>query len=793
MSSILDSLLVAPPAVSKEEIAAIADNFFNIQGEVNELGGERDRNYLVSSPSGQFLLKVANKAEDDSILAMQCGALKHITRCAPNLCVPKLRKTKQQEDWAIFDASNGETLRARVFNYLPGKPIGQSAENQEMLFNLGETIAKLNIALRSFNHPASQHALAWNIQCLDQLAGLLPHLKTPEESDLVSYVLENFLARVKPQLPNCKHQVIHNDICFHNALVQLEHPTKIAGVFDFGDMVYGPLIQDLANPAAEIPAGTSEPLRHSAALIAGYHTTLPLERLEIALLPDMISARLALCLLLEAWADSTTAWQDNREHLDGWHQKCVDMLRKISQSPKGDFEQQIRASCSVNDLFVDPNLTNKANAASDKETAWSKRLQYIGNANYYAYEKPLHLARGEGVWLYDTNNDRYLDAYNNVPHAGHCHPALNSAIAEQTAKLNTNTRYLYDVAAEYAEKICSTLPTGLDTCYFVSSGSEANDLAWRLATHWTKNSGALVLDHAYHGITEATYAFSPAEYSSCEKSFPHVGLFAAPDDYRGPWKRDDPDRGAHYAAYLANGIEQLQAKGHRPAALYLDMIMSSDGVFHPPPGYLESVFKQVHQSGGLCIADEVQSGFGRTGKHLWGFEFGTTTPDIVTLGKPIAGGYPMGLVITRKEVAEAFSDQGDFFSTTGGNPVACVAALTMLQIVKQENLMQNADKVGTELANGIRSLSEKFSIIGDVRGSGLFIGVEIICGDGDIAPSALHTKDIVNGLRGRGILIGSDGKHNNVLKIRPPMVFNESNTDFFLQTFDNVLTDLSLL
>lgn len=790
MPSILNSLLVAPPAVSKDEVVTIADKFFNIRGETKALGGERDRNYLVNAESGQFLLKIANKSEDDSILSMQCNALEHIARCAPDLRVPRLHKTHQQESWAIFETHNGETLRARLFDYLPGQSIGQNAENPEMLFNLGGAIAKLNTALRGFNHPASQHALAWNIQCVDLLADLLPHLKTSEESDLVSHVLEIFLERVKPQLPYCKHQVIHNDVSFHNALVQLDNPAEIAGIFDFGDMVYGPLVQDLANPAAEIPAGSAEPLHHSAALISGYHAISPLEKLEIALLPDMISARLALCLLLEAWADSTTDWQDDREHIDGWHHKCVDMLRKIKHSPKGSFERQIRSSCAIHETNTDPKRTSNGHA--DKETAWNKRLQFIGNAHYYAYEKPLHLVRGDGVWLYDTNGDRYLDAYNNVPHAGHCHPALNFAIAEQTSKLNTNTRYLYDVAADYAEKICSTLPTGLDTCYFVSSGSEANDLAWRLATHWSGNSGALVLENAYHGITDATYALSPAEYKSCTKSFSHVGQFAAPDDYRGPWKRSDPDRGAHYAEYVSDAIQQLKTKGHQPAALYLDMIMSSDGVFTPPPGYLESVFPQVHRSGGLCIADEVQSGFGRTGKHMWGFEFGTATPDIVTLGKPIAGGYPMGLVITRKEIAETFSHQTDFFSTTGGNPVACAAALTMLQIVEQENLMQNADKVGKALADGLRSLSKKFSIIGDVRGSGLFIGVEIICGDDDITPSASLTKNIVNGLRNRRILVGSDGKHHNVLKIRPPMVFDNANTDFFLQMFDNVLTDLTL-
>ena len=370
---------------------------------------------------------------------------------------------------------------------------------------------------------------------------------------------------------------------------------------------------------------------------------------------------------------------------------------------------------------------------------------------------------------------------------GHCHPRVVAAIAKQTATLNTNTRYLYDALPAYAENITSTLPPQLDTCFFVSSGSEANDLAWRLSKIWTGQTGGLVIENAYHGVTDAVYDLSPAEALDTSTLKSHIQEINAPDDYRGPWKRDDPDRGLHYAAYAAEAIDRLIQKGHSPAAFFMDMIMSSSGIIAPLPLYTEEVYNRVKNAGGLFVADEVQSGFGRLGKAMWGFEMAGVTPDIVTFGKPIAAGYPMGLVVTRKEIAEKFERYSEFFSTTGGNPVACAAANMVLQVIEDEELMHNADSIGNLLLDGIRKLAERYPIIGDVRGSGLFIGVELIKDTETLEPAALEAKSITDALRNEGVLIGVDGIHSNVLKIRPPMVINESNANFLLQTLQKVL------
>ena len=768
--------------ISQAEASHIALHYFGVVGDIEFLGGERDCNFLIRGDKQNVTLKIANPAEDDSILDMQCRALQHIGRYSVDAPVPRVIQTLDGSNWATLSRESGEQLRARLFGYMEGIPIPQGASDSSLLFNLGKSVASVNMALRGYMHCAAQHSLAWNTQAFEQLSSLTEYIRDSDERKLVELTFQRFKTNVKPFLGNCRSQVIHNDITYHNTVVDPQDMTTITGIYDFGDMVYGPLVQDLSNPASEVPAGSGDPLSGSARVIAGFHSVLPLEDLEFRLLPDLMAARLASCILLEKWADAENSWTDERDHLDNWYEKCVTTLRLILDTPTLEIENLFRSSCGLS-----RRSNNLVTCENDSEKAWALRQRHLGNANYFAYEKPIHMVKGEGVWLHGVDGKRYLDVYNNVPHVGHCHPRITDAINRQTAALNTNTRYMYDVANQYAERITATLPEGLDSCYFVSSGSEANDLAWRLATTWTGNRGGLVLDNAYHGITDITFALSPAEYRFRDQSFPHIATFSGPDDFRGEWKRDDPQRGRNFAQYVKTAIDTLGERDYKPAALFLDMVMSSNGIFTPPPDYLETLFDLVNKSGALCVADEVQSGFGRTGKHMWGFEFGNVTPDIVTFGKPIAGGYPMGLVVTRKEIARHFENQGDFFSTTGGNPVACAAAMAMLDVLEKEQLMGHAETVGNYLMEGLKQLSAEFPIIGDIRGSGLFVGVELIMNRETLEPATHQAELILNELSEDGVLIGRDGVNHNVLKIRPPMVFRHGHVDIFIEKFRKVL------
>jgi 4-aminobutyrate aminotransferase-like enzyme/Ser/Thr protein kinase RdoA (MazF antagonist) len=782
---LLESLTVAPPNISAEEVAAIAETQFAIDGTVKLLGGERDKNFLVSNEWGNTLIKVANSSEDNALLEMQCQALEHIERYAPDLPVPRLIRTEQGNAWATVQTVRRESLRVRAFTYLPGIPVDHAPMDSGLMKNLGRIVARLDYALRGFFHPSCGHNIAWDVQRLDQLEDLLEYVVDPDEKSLIEQTINAFKHEIKPKLGGFRAQAIHNDVSFHNTVVDPASPTQVTGVFDFGDMIYGPLIQDLANAAVEIPVGSDDALARSAEIVAGFHEIIPLEDKEISALPGLFAARLAQCLILESWSDTEITWTDDRDHLDGWRSKCVTTLTEIHKTGFDELENLLRAVCGLPE-----SLSGKIEQQPNFEKALANRNQFLGNAGYIAYDNPIHLSRGEGVWLIDHQGKRYLDAYNNVPHAGHCHPRIVSAISRQTAKLNTNTRYVYDIAASYAERLSDTLPKGLDACYFVSSGSEANDLAWRLATTWTSHSGALILEHAYHGVTEAIDAMSPSEGKNGNSHVDHVVEITAPDDYRGPWKRSDPERGRKYAAYADDAIRQLKSRGYAPAAFFMDMIMSSSGIFAPATGYLEAVFHSVHNAGGLCIADEVQSGFGRMGTHMWGFEAGNVIPDIVTFGKPIAGGYPMGLVVTTREIADRFEQTTDFFSTTGGNPVACAAAMAMLEIIEDESLMENARRIGTEIVSGIQALSSRFPIIGDVRGSGLFIGVELVKDRQTLEPASYETQRVMNTLRNNGVLVGMDGIYGNVLKIRPPMIFSTHHVETLLYQLENALSTI---
>ena len=790
MNSNLDSLCVIPPEVSIDKVKEVALFQFGFTGSVSELGGERDRNFLIKHSKDDlrgkdFLLKFANASENDQLLDMQCAALKHIQQINPTIPVPRLIPTKEGKQWASVQLNASESVRVRAFTFLPGISIDDVLKDSGLMKNLGRMVASLDFSLRGFFHPSAKHSLAWDIQHLDQLEELVKYLPKAEEKELVEKTLKTFKENIKPQLGNLRSQIIHNDISYHNTVVEPGNSSIIAGIFDFGDMVYGPMIQNLAIPAAEVPVDCVDPLARSAEIVAGYHEVIPLEDEEFKILPGLIAARLAMQLLLESWAEAEISWTDDREFMSGWREKSTCLLKTILELGPRELENLFRTSCGKVPIVQNSQSTNQP--STNIKQAMQRRNRFLGNANYIEYDRHLHVIHGEGVWLWDAQGNQLLDAYNNVPHAGHCHPRIVSAIAKQTATLNSNTRYHYDVAMDYAEKITSTLPEALEVCYFVSSGSEANDLAWRLATSYTGNRGGLILENAYHGITEATYALTPAEMKNKSTTFQHIAEITAPDDYRGPWKRNNPESGRRYAEYAKEAIARLESTGQRPAAFFMDMIMSSSGIFSPAPGYLENIYAIVRAAGGLCVADEVQSGFGRTGKNMWGFQSGNVIPDIVTFGKPIAGGYPMGLVVTTREIATKFAQSCDFFSTTGGNPVACAAALAMLQVIEDEQLMENADKTGELLMAGIRELATRYPLIGDVRGSGLFIGVELVKDRQTLEPATDEASEIVNHCRDNNVLIGADGILGNVLKIRPPMVFNNSHTRILLKALEKAI------
>jgi 4-aminobutyrate aminotransferase-like enzyme len=414
--------------------------------------------------------------------------------------------------------------------------------------------------------------------------------------------------------------------------------------------------------------------------------------------------------------------------------------------------------------------------------AVDRRLGWFGSASVLFYQQPLRMARADGVWMFDADGRRYLDLYNNVPSVGHSHPRVVEAICKQLGLLNIHTRYLNHVVDRYAERLLATFPDAIDRVVLTCTGSEANDLALRVAQATTGGTGFIVTESAYHGNTAAVTDVSPS--SRPGRALPlHVRAIPPPEMFRC----SDGDPGRRFAASVTEAIADLERNGVRLAGLLVDTIFSSDGVYADPPGFLGPAVAAVRARGGMFIADEVQPGFGRTGASLWGFARHGVEPDIVTMGKPMGNGFPMGGVAMRAALLDRFTADVKYFNTFGGNPVAAAAGLAVLDTIRDEALTENARSVGGYLADGLREIGKRHEEIGDVRGAGLFIGLELVRDRESKTPAPQIASDLINGLRRRGILVGAAGRYGNTLKIRPPLCFTKDNADLFIIACDEVL------
>ncbi|RFB81719.1 aspartate aminotransferase family protein [Rhizobium leguminosarum bv. trifolii] len=426
---------------------------------------------------------------------------------------------------------------------------------------------------------------------------------------------------------------------------------------------------------------------------------------------------------------------------------------------------------------------------SDNAALIARRDRLLGRNTSLFYDEPVHLVRGEGVWLWDADGRRYLDCYNNVPHVGHCHPRVVEAITRQASTLNTHTRYLHEGILDYVERLTATFDSSLDSAILTCTGSEANDVALRMAQAVTGKTGVIATNHTYHGNTAAV--------SQLSTRMPPVGGFGghvrhvpAPDSYRPLGGESGEAFAAAFAAAVEAAITSLQQSSHGFSALIIDPFFANEGFPDLPQGFLDKTVAAVRKAGGLVITDEVQPGFGRTGSDMWGHQRAGIVPDIVTLGKPMANGHPVGGVVANADVLNAFRKAFRYFNTFGGNPVSCAAAMAVLDVIEDEKLIENARAVGEYTRDAFKRLAQKHAIIGDVRGSGLFMGMEFVLDRATKEPAVAEASRIVNEMRQRGVLMGKIGIHQCATKIRPPMPFSRENADLMLSVFDDVLSGL---
>ena len=427
---------------------------------------------------------------------------------------------------------------------------------------------------------------------------------------------------------------------------------------------------------------------------------------------------------------------------------------------------------------------------SDLNQIAAQRKKYLSPSFSLSYETPLHIVKGQAQYLYTSNGDRYLDAVNNIQHVGHCHPVVVQAAQKQYELLNTNTRYLDATIVNYAKALISHLPKGLDVCYFTNSGSESNDLALRLARTATGSMETIVLDGAYHGHVSSLIEVSPYKHNAKGGTGPPDFVYTVPmpDAYRGKYRGNNA--GKEYLNELKNILEQLKKNNKKISAFIVEPIMGCGGQLTLPKNFLKEAFDLVRTKGGICIADEVQIGFGRMGTNFWGFETENVVPDIVTMGKSMGNGHPLSAVVTTKKIADLFDNGMEYFNSFGGNPVSCAVGHAVLNVIKDEELQKNALDVGIYLKERLNDLKEQFPIIGDVRGRGLFLGVELVKNE-NLLPAKTEAHSIVNQMKENNILLSIDGPDHNVIKIKPPLVFNKENADELVLTFSKVLSNIA--
>jgi len=426
----------------------------------------------------------------------------------------------------------------------------------------------------------------------------------------------------------------------------------------------------------------------------------------------------------------------------------------------------------------------------DVSSLVERRRELLGPNLPTFYDEPVHLVKGEGVWLWDADGKKYLDCYNNVPHVGHCHPAVVEAIASQAATLNTHTRYLHETILEYVERLTGHFGEGLSTAIMTCTGSEANDIALRMAQAATGKIGIIATDNTYHGntwlVSQLTMGREPIGGRA-----DFVRFVPAPDSYRPLGGESGEAFADAFTAKVEQAIAELEEAGHGVACFILCPYFANEGFPDLPSGFLDKAVKAIRGAGGMVIADEVQPGFGRTGTHMWGHEKIGVAPEIATTGKPMANGHPVGCVVSSPEILSAFRTATGYFNTFGGNPVSCAAAVATLNVLETENLMANAEDAGNYARGRMAALAQRYEAIGDIRGSGLFFGAELVENRETKEPDADLAEKVSNAMRQEGVLLNRASIHNNTLKVRPPMPFGREEADFLVDTLDSVLGRLT--
>ena len=770
------------PLFSLEQVRAVVRELYCIDGDYKELNSERDISYRIRDERGPaYVVKISNAAEPEGVIDFQIKALKHIAEQDSRLQIPQLIPTNNNELFDWIRSESGHRHMIRMLTYVEGQPMDTTptAFKPETRYNVGVMVGRLARSLRNFYHPyARSNEHLWDMSRCLELRPYIRHLNDRSTRDLCNRLLDRAESFILPQVKKTRWQIIHHDAHPDNVLVEPHDPTRVVGVIDFGDMLFGPVLADLAAASNSYDDDT-DPLDALCSTTAGFDSSYPLEENEIDLVYDMMLISLLVNTVI---VGARHKLSDGGEtlHIEntGIYQR---MLKRLWDVGREKAIEKLRKTCR----FPVYTVRNEMDQAFPDHTPrlLATRKASMGDV-WHFYEEPLNITRSQGPWLYTADGTAYLDAYNNVQQMGHANAHIAATIARQAAALNVNTRYICEIVADYAARLTAELPEHLDACFFVNSGSEANDVAMQMAKFATGHTGALIMEDAYHGITESTMQLSPEIFEPPD----HVACLHAPDMYRGAFA-NDIDAADKYAADADRALAELYKRGHKPAAFLVDTALCSNGVLMAPENYFNLVAHKVKSAGGVVIADEVQAGLGRLG-HMWGFMAqGLDIVDMITMGKPVANGFPFGVVITSRILLNRFSTEVDLFSTFGGNPVACAAGMALLDEIERKDLINKSRELGNYFRHRLKELAMKQPLIGDVRGKGMMIGLEFVANLENKTPANQQTSRLIELMKAECVLVSEAGP-KNVLKIRPNFSWEREHVDLFINTLDRCLSIL---
>lgn len=757
-----------------------AVRLWGVSGEIEELPGDRDRNFRVGAGSEAIVLKITDAPADE--LALASEALERLGRAGGSLAVGQALKTKAGEPWALVEGADGRTHKAWAVRWLDGVPLAYAGTRAPgLLGQLGEELGRARVALDGWDHPALERGLKWDLRRGLEVAGAHEaSLSCPAERRVVREALASVEVALSLSASTLRVGVIHGDANDHNILVGESDPaSRPCGLLDVGDIDKSWILAEVSIAAAYLLLEEEDPVQALVEFVSGYHRTDPIPKEELGLVFDL--ARLRLCVSVTIAAEQRAEEPEN-EYLSVTARPALLLLSALQRLDSGAVHAALAEACGLE--LCSPTREGGANLLE-------RRRSLLGPNVSVSYEDPLEIVRGEGRYLFDSSGRGYLDAVNNVPQVGHCHPRVVTRASEQMALLNTNTRYLSGVRMSFVERLLSTLPSELEVAYLVNSGSEANELARRLVRAHVGEGDWVVLDAGYHGNTGALVDLSPYKFggpggAGCPE---HVLVAELPDRHRGRWGYEVSDAGSRYAEDVVRLLDESAERGRSAAAFMAEAIPGCGGQLVLPDGYLSACYEAIRSKGGVAIADEVQVGCGRVGSHWWAFETQDVVPDIVTIGKPLGNGHPIGAVVTTRAIADSFDAGMEYFNTFGGNPVSCAIGDEVLKVIEDEGLRENALRTGAIMLKGLEELRSRHEGIGDVRGLGLYLGIACVQGRGSKEPNAKLAKAVVEGMRARGVLLSTDGMAHDVIKMKPPLVFDPTDAAHVLTLLEEAFGD----